>query len=117
MQAADEKKAERIGEAQIDAAVRFWGDLFLVMDKREAFKRELRKLLEANATNRCIRLYVDYDPEGLLLEAVRAAGVTCSGFMYSARGIFSCGKTGTTLYPDKVEAKEGYGAPYEQIWP
>ena len=35
----------------------------------------------------CIILTCDYDPQDILLHAVRAAGVECEGHFFSARGI------------------------------
>lgn len=115
-----------ISDEQIEAAVRFWDGYFMINDKREAFSNALREVLKEQQAEGKTRvgglafgdeLYVDYDPQGWLLEAVQRADIKCAGYMFSARGLFSCQKTGVYLQSGKVEAKEGYGSDWVEIWP
>jgi len=55
-----------------------------------------------------VHLQCDYDPKGILLDAVIAAGVECRGFAFSAKGILPM-KTDLQVFPDHLEPKEGYG--------
>jgi hypothetical protein len=91
-------------------AAEWWSER-LQQGDREAFKAKLTELvveeLLEHPRGLCL-LQVDYDPQGLLLEAVRAAGVECAGFLFSAEGILPAkhwlGVSATELKP-----KEGYG--------
>ena len=75
----------------------------------ERFKKLLRMYL-AESDERA-DLYVDYDPQGPLLELVRQAGIECDGFLFSAKGIFNGGKFGVFWRPEdrRAEFKLGYG--------
>lgn len=53
-------------------------------------------------------LKTDYDPFGMLLEAVRAAGVECSGCMFSCRGVLPM-KTMLRVNASRLRPKKGYG--------
>ena len=60
----------------------------------------------ARAKGRDVTLgYIDYDPEGPLLAATRAAGIECR-----AEGVFRVQKSGIQVRDGHLEAKEGYGA-------
>ena len=51
----------------------------------------------------------DYDPQGLMLDAVREViDQNCRGFMFSGRGILP-DKTCLLVRPTLLEPKEGYG--------
>src|SRR6185436_21154713 len=55
----------------------------------------------------------DYDPQGILLDAVREIGIDCQGFFFSGNGIFPR-KHSTDFHQDKngnliCSPKEGYG--------
>lgn len=79
-------------------------------------------LLACPAGRLHLSLECDYDPQGPLLDAVRAAGVECRGFLFSAQGILPQ-KCSTVVFPARLadheydqEAaparlviKEGYG--------
>jgi hypothetical protein len=59
----------------------------------------------------CESIYteVDYDPQGLMLDAVRETiAPDCRGMMFSARGILPQ-KHQLRVAPDKLTPKEGYG--------
>jgi hypothetical protein len=60
------------------------------------------------AAGHAVGLDCDYDPHGLLLEAVQACGIPCEGFLFSAQGILPT-KHYLRVFPDRLEPKEGYG--------
>ena len=95
-----------------EKAAQWWAARLQIEEKREQFKGALLKILEESPD--WYNLYVDYDPEEELLDAVCAAGIECKGFMFSAEGIFPA-KTGLRKRGDKLMAKEGYGALYVEI--
>lgn len=89
-------------------AGQWWAERLERGDK-DRFASEIEKRVgEALQTKPYVLLECDYDPQGILLEAVRAIGIECAGFMFSARGILpdkhSLTVTTITLIP-----KEGYG--------
>jgi hypothetical protein len=91
-----------------EMAPQWWTDRLQQGDK-STFKATLENLIqiELDSDGRCFT-NVDYDPSGPVLEAVRAAGVECQGFMFSAKGILPM-KTSLWVYPDKLSPREGYG--------
>lgn len=101
----------------VDAAVEYWTSELRVEAKRPAFRDALRTVLErAYKPGERLRLNVDYDPQGELLEAVRAAGIECRGCMFSADGLFWA-KTRTSIEPDgRFVVREGYGAPERVVF-
>jgi hypothetical protein len=56
----------------------------------------------------------DYDPFGMLLDAIHAAGVECSGCMYSCRGILPM-KTILRINAQRLLPKESYGNWVDEI--
>jgi len=98
---------EKLSVQQIKTILHFWMRVLEVEDqqKRDTFKLSLFAILQANHPR---RLYNDYDPQGELLECVRAAGVECKGHMFSGKGIFPQ-KTGTEHVNGMVRVKVGYG--------
>ena len=92
----------------IDRVVKFWSDRFVIDEKRKDFEKVLRRKLIVQFRN----LTVDYDPWDALLEVVNEIGIECSGYLYSAEGIFSHYKISTYM-PDydknEIRAKDGYG--------
>lgn len=92
----------------------------------DAFKASLKastvEQLSRNTDWPRLYLECDYDPKGPLLDAVRAAGLECSGSFFSARGILPQ-KHSTDIFPMKdanpefeeeaaparLITKEGYG--------
>jgi hypothetical protein len=108
-------------EEQIQAVVDFWDKQLIPDDRRQQFRHAVRAVLvkaaEAPGSDRgALYFKVDYDPQQLLLEAVRAAGIECRGFMFSADGLFRCRKTYTRVMPRQVKLKEGYGAGEVWLW-
>jgi len=89
-------------------ATDWWADRLMSGDKRK-FKDTLYPLVLAdlNEHGQC-NLECDYDPFGHLLTAVRAAGLECRGFMFSARGILPQ-KHVLDVLPYVLKPKEGYG--------
>jgi len=57
-------------------------------------------------------LHNDYDPWGLLLEAIRESGVESRGFGYSERAIGFPDKAGSRCQDGCLEAKVGCFAEY-----
>jgi hypothetical protein len=91
-----------------EIAAQWWADRLMKGDKdkfKECLELHINKSL--TETGHCY-LENDYDPHGGLLDAVRAAGVECSGVFFSGRGILPQ-KHETTVTPGKIEPKEGYG--------
>jgi len=91
---------------------------WMLPDKWEAFSSALVDVVEREleAGHPC-KLYVDYDPNELLLEALKSAEVECKGFMFSARGIFKFTKFGWRVEPERVLVKMGYGTGWAELWP
>lgn len=91
-----------------EAAAKWWGDRLRKGD-RAAFEASLIQYIESKLEERGkVFLNCDYDPQEGLLEAVRAAGLECRGFLYSAEGILPM-KHSTNIKPGLIEPKEGYG--------
>lgn len=91
-------------------AADWWSERLEAGDKT-AFRETIRAGVEEalrDPGRGMIQLECDYDPRGLLLNAVHAAGIECRGMMFSARGILP-EKHELTVWPDKLEPKEGYG--------
>lgn len=90
----------------------WWTDRYTGKN-RQGFEQELydRVLTRLEAHGR-VSLSCDYDPQGILLEAVRACGQECSGFLYSAKGLLPFKHTTKSLVENglgKIKPKEGYG--------
>lgn len=98
----------RLNIATAKAAAQWWGER-LQQGDRDAFEKSLavQILIELETAGVCL-LECDYDPRGTVLDAVRAAGVECRGWMFSARGILPQ-KHETIVRPGRIEPKEGYG--------
>lgn len=97
-----------LNEATAHAAAKWWGDRLRQGDRMKfeaVIKDHVLKHLESNG--RCY-LECDYDPFGALLEAVKAAGLDCRGFMFSAKGILPQ-KHALDIEPGVLKPKEGYG--------
>jgi hypothetical protein len=78
----------------------------------EALRSEIASLL---ANGNCAMVAVNHDPDQTLLAALRAAGIECTGFLFSARGVLP---TKTIMWIDQcsVQVAEGYGAPVHTVW-
>ena len=105
----DEMKA-----ALLEDVAKCW----MLPEKWEAFSKALVDVVERDMAKyqRC-KLYVDYDPEDSLLEAVQAADIECRGCMDSARGIFKFRKVGWRVEPERIQVKMGYGTGWVEMWP
>lgn len=103
----------------------WWTDRLMRGDKEKfrAFLADhVAAELRSNPDRPYIHLECDYDPHGALLEAVRAAGVECRGFMFSGDDILPR-EHSTDIHPARVAepkyeqeaaparfiAKTGYG--------
>lgn len=76
---------------------------------REAFRADLAKRIDAALDDHGIVFTEnDYDPQGILLESVRAIGIECRGFMFSGKGIFP-DKHALDVTERMLTPKEGYG--------
>jgi hypothetical protein len=90
-------------------------------DKRETFAEHLRRIVtrDLEAEGR-VYLYIDYDPNAPLLEALGAAGVEPQRCMYSADPPFSCHKSGVWILCrgaiNGVRVKHGYGDDWSLVW-
>jgi len=111
----------------IEAAVNYWTSELQPPDKRDAFRAHLR-LAIATAWEQAVEFHnqhpdwpahvkigVDYDPCPILLTALRACGVECQGFMFSAKGLFA-GKTFSQLGEGTFFVREGRGDPGRLIY-
>jgi hypothetical protein len=87
-----------------------WRTKRLQSGDKEKFRAFLEvEILKALETDGQIFLECDYDPFGLLLDAVKEAGhKDCRGFMFSARGILPQKHT-LDITPGLLKPKEGYG--------
>jgi len=92
-----------------------WWSCKLQQGDKKKFNSEVycRVLKELKEKGRCV-LECDYDPRDLLLEAVRAIGIKCDGYMFSAEGVLP-GKHSTVTTNDKIRCKEGYANWKEDI--
>lgn len=103
-------------DRQIEAAAKMAGEWWADrLDNAHAAKREEFAKAVANRTARAlredgrVRLECDYDPQDLLLEAVREViAPDCSGVFFSARGILPQ-KHSLDVIPRLLQPKEGYG--------
>lgn len=110
-----------ISEETARVAASWWTSHLQVVDKREAFRVELERLLVAGrfgAREACIwgvRLEVDYDPGPTLLAALHGAGIECRGFVFSADGILPS-KTGMAIFDGGcIEVRLGRTGQVEHI--
>ena len=86
-----------------------WWTRRLLRGDKEAFRARLQELVEERLKVRAAcYLVCDYDPQGMVLEAVRAAGIECRGVTHSADGILPR-KHSLMVRRDRLEPKEGYG--------
>jgi hypothetical protein len=106
----------------INAVVQWWAERWIPDATREAFRAAVRLRHEAweydvpSDYGGCLlELSCDYDPRGMLLEAVRDAGHECRGFMFSAQGLLPS-KHCVLIHIGNAEAKAGYGADWLEIW-
>lgn len=91
-----------------EAAADWWTDRLMAGDKA-AFRASLIANIEDEVRrNGWSLIECDYDPQGHLLTAVRAAGLECEGTFFSARGILP-EKHETDVSAGKIIPKEGYG--------
>lgn len=89
-------------------ATEWWRARLMSGDKTK-FASSLKASIEAGLENNGrIGIECDYDPKGVLLDAVRAAGLECAGVTFSADGILPK-KHATAITPGRIEPKEGYG--------
>jgi hypothetical protein len=114
----------------LEAAIAYWTGQLVPQDKREDFRNELSKLLYREAekdpalvfydhdgqAGQPLRLNVDYDPQGILLTAIRNVGIECQGVFFSAQGLFPY-KTRTYIRAGRFWVSEGYGSKHFQVHP
>jgi hypothetical protein len=102
-----------IDAALADTCAAWWSERFLLDEKREAFRAELARRLAADEISDSdryglgVRLIVDYDPQGTLLEIVRGLGIECRGFMFSADGVLLCKRRMKIRKDGTVEVEDG----------
>lgn len=94
-----------------DRAAQWWADKLDTGDA-QTFKADLRERIDKALRlhpNRTLYLENDYDPQGVLLDAVRATiSPECRGFLHSGDGIFPR-KHETAIKVGSIRPKEGYG--------
>ena len=90
-------------------AAEWWGERFRQPEKREAFQAALLRYLPA----RNWTAYNEYDPQGLLLDAVREVG-PCMGAWYSGDEYFP-EKTGIRREDNRLFVKEGYRTGWVEV--
>lgn len=95
--------------AERKAAVNYWTSLLEWITYRAPFSVELEKIVDQIPTDHWCDLDVDYDPEGLLLDALRASGIDCRGCLHSADGIFPR-KHRSQFGPGYFRVSEGRGS-------
>lgn len=99
-------------------AGKWWAKLLQKGDKEQFAKETEQRVLSQLQKSECkipgVYLECDYDPQGILLEAVNAIGIKCGGYMFSARGILPR-KHSLFVTKDKLVPKEGYGNWTEEI--
>lgn len=95
-------------EAAARKAGEWWAERLQQGDKAKFAKEVEQRVLSKLQTQDAVFLECDYDPQGILLEAVRTIGVECRGFMFSGRGILPQ-KHSLRVTADTLEPKEGYG--------
>jgi len=93
-----------------DKAANWWAERFEVDELRDQFRQALLKRIPD--TDRWA-LTSDYDPQGVLLDAVRDV-VECRGYLCSSDGILPY-KTTLLLDDGRLIGKQGYGAPWEVV--
>lgn len=89
-----------------DICAQWWADRLQIVEKRELFKQALLPKIHDE-----MDLWVDYDPNKPLLDALHEAGIECKGFGFSAKGILPM-KTGIVIRDGVAEAKVGYGGKF-----
>ena len=95
-------------EKAAEMAGKWWAER-LYRGNKEQFAEEIRvRVLLELQTREIVYLECDYDPQGILLEAVHAIGIECRGFLFSADGILPR-KHALKVRHDRLEPKEGYG--------
>jgi hypothetical protein len=116
----------KLDEKTAAVASDWWADRFQIDAKRAQFRAELySRLIEGthapdDERGFGLSLRVDYDPEDTLLDVVRAIGIDCRGFMFSADGILP-NKTRMRVYRDgRIEAGNRWGYSWlvgGPVWP
>lgn len=104
---------EVVSISRSKAIADYWANLFEVEDKREELHAALFRLIEDGGQDP--EVSVDYDPRGLLLDAVREIGIECRGCMFSAQGLFP-EKHRMIIRTGFVVVNEGYGGERRTIW-
>ena len=98
-------------------AAEWWAERLMRGDV-DVFKADLAKRVDEalrKQPTRIVYLENDYDPGGLLLDAVRATvEPDCRGFMFSGNGLFPQ-KHSTAIKVGLITPKEGYGNWTEEI--
>lgn len=102
------------GEAP-DVAAAWWAERLRVGDRarfRESLATSIRDLFQSGAPP--VNLVCDYEPWDILMDAVRAAGVT-DDEIYTPDGVLPR-KHRMMVWPTVIEVREGYGAATRVLW-
>lgn len=98
-------------ELAADMAVDWWLQIFKKTDPeaRDKFAISLKNsIVEKLKVQEFVFVENDYDPEGILLNAVHDAGFACRGNMFSGREFFP-DKHELCVSLHQLEPKSGYG--------
>ena len=95
-------------ETAAHVAGEWWAHRLQKGDKEKFARAVEKRVFEKLQTEKFVDLECDYDPQGILLDAVRAIGIECSGMFFSANGILPQ-KHSLRVTEDWLEPKEGYG--------
>lgn len=91
------------------AAARWWAERLIKGDAGKFQECLYRKVLAELKSSEVVYLENDYDPKGILLDAVReTVDESVRGFLFSGDGIFPR-KHSTTIRVGSIKPKEGYG--------
>lgn len=86
----------------------WWAERLQQGDK-DKFAQEIKwRVFEELQREKFVFLECDYDPHGILLDAVHAIGIECRGMFFSADGILPR-KHSLRVTESLLEPKEGYG--------
>ena len=94
-------------------AAEWWSKRLEQGDKQKFEETLYRRIIDAFSNPDILRdsgeivIKTDYDPDEILLGALHEAGIECSGYLYSCRGILPM-KTLLVVSPTRLYPKEGY---------
>ena len=98
---------------QVNRVMADWWAQWLPSEKRQAF---VDAVLGGLSLDGEAMLHNDYDPDDILLEAIREAGIPCRGYMFSGTDLGLPAKTYTRRSESgRITLKWGYAAREEPL--